>query len=296
MEVNETHQKIIKVINEKGPSLPINIAKNVGMSSLFVSAFLSEMAGERKIRVSHMKVGGSPLYFLEGQEKKLEDFYNYLHPKEGEAFLLLREKKVLKDDEMEPAIRVALRSIRDFAVGFKKDEEIYWRYALVEEDEVRDILEPQKKRVVKEEIKEVVKEIHVEKPVKVVRKEREDKFENPLVIKGSEKKKTKLKSEFVLGVIDFINGKGFRIVEERNYKTKEYNCVVQIRSELGLISFLCQAKDKKKISESDLKKLLSEAQKIPLLAFFIYNGEISKKGKEYIERYGSVLKVGRISG
>ena len=297
MESNEIHQKIIKVLNEKGPSLPINIAKSIGMSSLFVSAFLSEMADEKKIQISHLKVGGSPLYFLDGQEERLEGFSTYLHPRENEAFMLLRDKKVLKDDEMEPAIRVALRSIRDFAVGFKKDEEIYWRYVLIGEEGVRDILEP-KKKVIEEEKREMVKEvreIRAEKSMKkIIKGDKESEFDNPLVIKGSEKKK-KAKSDFVLSVIDFIEKKGLKIVEEKDYKAKEYNSVVRIRSELGPIRFLCQAKNKKKISEGDLKKLLSEAQKIPLPAFFIYNGEISKKGNEYIEKYGSVLKAERIS-
>src|SRR3989344_5530 len=124
MQSNSNHEKIIEVIKRKGPSLPIQISKEVGLSSLFISAFLSELAGEKRLKISHLKVGGSPLYFLEGQEEQLEKFYNYMPPKEAEAFLLLKEKKILKDAEQKPAIRIALRSIRDFAVGFKKDEEI----------------------------------------------------------------------------------------------------------------------------------------------------------------------------
>ena len=108
------------------------------------------------------------------------------------------------------------------------------------------------------------------------------------------KKKEKLKSEFVQQVISFINERGLQIVEENDYKAKEYNCVVQIRSELGLISFLTQAKDKKRITEGDFEKLLSNAQSIPLPAFMLYTGEISKKAKEYLREYGSVLKAKKI--
>lgn len=287
IESKETHDKIIGILREKGPSLPVHISKELEMSSLFVSAFLSELVGEKKIRVSHLKVGGSPLYFLEGQEEKLESFSNYLHPRENEAFMLLKKKKVLRDLDLDPAIRVAIRSIRDFAVGFKRDDEIYWRYVLISEDEGREILEP-KIEIAPLPLLETSKP---QKEVVTVTK-RDNGFENPLVTK--EKKKQKPKSEFVLSVINFIRKKGFRIVEEREYKAKECNYVIQIRSELGVINFLCQAKDKKKISESDLKKLLSEAQKIPLPAFIIYNGDLSKKAKEYFQKYGSVLKGVRV--
>lgn len=285
MEVNVTHEKIISVLKEKGPSLPISMSKELDMSSLFISAFLSELSDEKRIKMSHLKVGGSPLYFLDGQEGQLENYYKFMHPKEAEAFLLLKDKKVLKDSEQEPSIRVALRSIRDFAVGFKIGEDIYWRYILVPDAEIDELLNPKKKEVEEESRKEAIKIVDEGK--------NDGEFKNPLVDK-EKKKKEKPKSEFVLKVVDFINENGLKIIEEKDYKSKEYNCVVQIRSELGTIDFLTLAKDKKTISETDLSKLLSKSQSIPLPAFMLYTGDISKKGKEYLQRYKSILKVKRI--
>ena len=304
MDPAETHEKIIGVLNEKGPSLPINIAKALEISSLFISAFLSELTNQKRIQVSSLKVGGSPLYYMRGQEEKLEDYYKYLHPREAEAFLLLREHKVLKDGDQDPATRVALRSIKDFSVGFKMNEDIYWRFVSVPKEEVNAILNG---NVVEEKVQEAVEEKIEEKIEKnnsemvgpvvkeiKIKSESNNKFNNPLVMDKEIRKKEKPKSEFVQQVISFINERGLQIVEENDYKTKEYNCVVQIRSELGLIRFLTQAKDKKRITEGDFKKLLSSAQSIPLPAFMLYTGEISKKAKEYLKEYGSVLKVKKI--
>jgi len=286
MEVNQTHEKIISVLKEKGPSLPINMSKELDMSSLFISAFLSELSNEKRIKMSHLKVGGSPLYFLDGQEEQLENYYKFMHPKEAEAFLLLKDKKVLKDADQEPSIRVALRSIRDFAIGFKIVEDIYWRYILVTDAEVEELLNPRKKEVKEENKKEAIKIVDGKKT--------SNEFKNPLANQEEKKKKQKPKSEFVLKVVDFINKNGLKIIEEIDYKAKEYNCVVQIRSELGTMDFLTQAKDKKTISETDLKKLLSESQSIPLPAFIIYVGDISKKGKDYLNKYRSILKAKRV--
>lgn len=286
MEVNQTHEKIISVLKEKGPSLPINMSKELDMSSLFISAFLSELSDEKRIKMSYLKVGGSPLYFLNGQEGQLENYYKFMHPKEAEAFLLLKDKKVLKDSEQEPSIRVALRSIRDFAVGFKIGEDIYWRYILVPDAEIDELLNPKKKEVKEESKKEVIKIVDEGK--------NNSEFKNPLLNQEEKKKKQKPRSDFVLKVVDFINRNGLKVVEEIDYKSKEYNCVVQIRSELGTIDFLTQAKDKKTISETDLSKLLSKSQSIPLPAFMLYTGDISKKGKEYLQKYRSILKIKRV--
>ena len=304
MDPAETHEKIIGVLNEKGPSLPINIAKALEISSLFISAFLSELTNQKRIQVSSLKVGGSPLYYMRGQEEKLEDYYKYLHPREAEAFLLLREHKVLKDSDQDPATRVALRSIKDFSVGFKMNEDIYWRFVSVPKEEVNAILngnvvEEKVQEAVEEKIEEKIEKNNSEMVEPVVKEikiksESNNKFNNPLVMDKEIRKKEKPKSEFVQQVISFINERGLQIVEENDYKVKEYNCVVQIRSELGLIRFLTQAKDKKRITEGDFKKLLSSAQSIPLPAFMLYTGEISKKAKEYLKEYGSVLKVKKI--
>ncbi|MFA5259397.1 MAG: hypothetical protein WC979_04475 [Candidatus Pacearchaeota archaeon] len=142
---HDVHNKIIETLKKRGPSLPIQIAKEVALSSLFVSAFLSELVDDKRVKVSSLKVGGSPLYFLEGQEEQLEKFHKFLHPKESEAFLLLKSNKLLKDSGQDPAIRVALRAIKDFSYGFKIGEDIYWRYLLVPEQEITELISSQVK-------------------------------------------------------------------------------------------------------------------------------------------------------
>lgn len=318
MDAIQIHNKIISFLGEKGPSLPINIAKQLGITSLFISAFLSELVNQNLIKVSHLKVGGSPLYFLEGQQEKLENYYKYLHPREAEAYMLLKKYKVLKDNDQDPVDRVALRSIRDFSHGFKIGEEIYWRFFSATQEEINEILygkeevknqneikKEEKKEIIKEDIEKIKeKETQNKEKILIVKQERNsiknekkepEKFNNPLVIIEDKLKKEKPKSDFVQKVINFLNTKGIKIIEEKDYKAKEYNCIVQIKSELGPVNFFTQAKDKKIINEDDLRKLLSTAQSIPLPAFIIYNGEIASKAKNYLDSYSSILKAKKIN-
>ncbi|HOW36670.1 MAG TPA: hypothetical protein PLK34_00240 [Candidatus Pacearchaeota archaeon] len=131
----EIKERIISFLERRGPSLPVHIAKETGLSILFASAFLSEILSEKRIKMSYMRVGSSPLYFIPGQETFLENFSHALKKKEKEAFVMLKEQRFLKDEDVEPAIRVALREIRDFAVPFQNEEGIFWRYYKVPEAE-----------------------------------------------------------------------------------------------------------------------------------------------------------------
>ena len=124
-DAGQIKERILSIIQSQGPSLPVHIAAQTGLSIIFASAFLSELISDKKIKISNLRVGSSPLYLVPGQEQMLENFSQYLKSKEKDAFILLKEKKFLKDSEMEPAIRVALRGIKDFAIAFRKGDEIF---------------------------------------------------------------------------------------------------------------------------------------------------------------------------
>lgn len=302
----ETREKIINTLRSKGPSLPVQIAREAQISSLFAGAFLSELAKEKMIKISNMKVGGSPLYFIKGQETSLEKFHIYLQSKEKEAFLLLKEKKILQDREQLPAIRVALRSIKDFALPFLKDNEVFWRFHSVGEEQVRAILEPEKeiKKESKKEIKEKPETISAQeapetkKQAEITKEKTKirpkpkttEKKETQLDI-GLEKrvetrvstKKLKEKPEFALKMIEVLKNNNIELLEELDSKKREFSGIIRIKSELGKLKFLCIAKDKKKITENDLRLAVEKSQTLKMPSLILFPGEINKKALEYAE-------------
>lgn len=141
-DASHIREKILSILRMKGPTIPVYISQEIGTSMLFTSAFLSELLSDKLIKISNMRVGNSPIYFIAGQEPQLEKFSHYLKSKEKEAFLLLQERKFLKDSEQSPAIRVALRSIKDFAFHFRKNNEIFWRYLTTSESEFKQEITP----------------------------------------------------------------------------------------------------------------------------------------------------------
>ncbi|MCH7902919.1 hypothetical protein IIC68_04150 [archaeon] len=164
MEINE---KILSLIREKGPILPVQASKEINENILMASARLSELLSSKRIKISNLKVGSSPLYFFSGQENQLQNFIENLNETERKAYDLLLKNKILKDSGQEPAIRVALRQIKDFAVplqvNYDNKTEIFWKWYMLDNKEAEPLIKD--KLTTK-------KETPLEKPTKLIPEEK----------------------------------------------------------------------------------------------------------------------------
>ncbi len=280
-DTSEIKERMLSVLKQRGPSLPVHLAKGTGLSILFASAFLSELLSERKIKISNMRVGSSPIYYISGQENQLENFSLHLNSKEKEAFTLLQNKKTLKDIEQDPAIRVALRSIKDFAIPFKKEEEIFWRYYLIPETQptIKQIKKPfVKKTETLREKKEIPKKIDSTG-------KKLDIFDKP-----KRKFQQKEKSEFVMGIINSLKQSNIELIEARGFKKREFTGVGKIKSNIGSMEIIIIAKDKKTITENDLTVSIQKSQTEKKMILFISPGKLDKKATEFLQEYKNILK------
>ena len=307
--------RIISFIRDNGPSLPVQISKETGLSILFASAFLSELYGEKIISISNLRVGSSPLYFLPGQEPQLERFSPYIKGKEKEAYLLLKDKKILRDSELQPAIRVALREIKDFAVPFEKNNEILWRYFLEEEQEINIVeekIETEKKPEEKEEIKTETEisedgtEILRAKNISVGAGGRElaseisngeiskkEKLQKKIKTETKTKKTTKTDKKddnFFNKIKDFLSKKEIEIVDIKEFKNNEALLKVKKNDREQLLF----AFNKKKITEKEIlgahKKAAEENMPYSILSL----GETTKKLGDLISAIKNLSEIDRI--
>ncbi len=136
--------KLLSIVQEKGPLLPSQINKELRTNVLFASAMLSEMVQSKKLKISSIRVGGSPLYYCEGQENSLEQFAEKLSEPDRSAFTLLKNSKILRDRDQEPYTRVALREIKDFAIPLEVNadnySDLFWKYYLVSDQEAESLI------------------------------------------------------------------------------------------------------------------------------------------------------------
>ncbi|MFH1063565.1 MAG: hypothetical protein V1729_00625 [Candidatus Woesearchaeota archaeon] len=136
--------KLLTIVKEKGPLLPSQINREMRTNVLFASAMLAEMVDQKKLKLSAMRVGGSPLYYCEGQERSLEGFADKLGSNESSAFKELKRSRIIRDRDQEPQMRVALREIRDFAIPLEVtadgEADLFWKYYLISDDEASSLI------------------------------------------------------------------------------------------------------------------------------------------------------------
>ena len=308
-----TKENILSFVKQRGPSLPVQIAKEVGLSILFTSAFLSELFSEKELKMSNMRVGSSPLYFIQGQEPMLEKFVEHLKSKEREAFEILKGKKFLRDIRQLPAIRVALREIKDFAIPFKNGEEIIWRFLTVPETEYKEekkqepivIVEKEKietpvleitteeQEEVKKEIKEGTKEVEKPQVVNVITKEKKKPSAPKAKAKTTKKKvssKSKQDEKFIERVKEFLSKNSVEIVNIEGIKKEEI--ILKVRTGEG--EQLLVAYKKKKITENDIVRAARKAAEMQLKYSVLSMGELPKKVSELIGALQNIKDIRKV--
>ena len=309
----DTHEKILSFIRLKGPSIPVQISKEIGTNILLASAYLSELTSRKQLKASSVKIGGSPLYFLPGQESHLQLFSEYLNEKDRRTYELLKEKKILRENQQESLIRVSLRSIKDFAVplqvNYSGTSEIFWKWYLLPTKEaetmIKFILEPQAEpvtplhSVLQEHAEDGKKEEKIEAiapkrqilPVKeaeaVAKKEKKLPEE-----KKAQKKKKAAKEDFLELVVDYFSKNKIEVLEQNTYrKGDETDGLIRVPSAVGELTYYYKAKNKQRINEGDLSAAFIMAQEKNLPTLFLTNGQLTKKASEMLGKQFRNMQV-----
>ncbi|MAG37796.1 hypothetical protein CMI45_00190 [Candidatus Pacearchaeota archaeon] len=329
-KLSQNKERILSIIRINGPSLPVKIAKAIGTPPLFAAAFLSELYKEQKLKMSNLRVGSSPLYYIPGQEDLLESFSNHLNQREKEALNLLKESKILDDESQTPVIRVALRSIKDFAIPIKvrinEQTKTFWKYFLVENAELRSLIQktlsspapvpqkpiqkpqpqiqPQPQTIQSPSPKPspVPQESPSPKPAPILQKPQpqiQTQLSKPSPSTPKPQTKTpkpKIQKQhlFPQNIKSYLEAKDIEILQSIEEKKKEFTAKVRIDTLFGKQVFLLLAKEKKKVTESDLTIALQKAQTEKMPALIISPGDLDKKAQIYIKDWQNLVKFEKI--
>ncbi len=285
--------KVLDVVKQ-GPTVPAKVAKVVGGDTMIVGAILSTLISQGTVKVSTMKMGGSPLYYIPEQEDKLEQFTSLLNEKDRRTFQLLKDKKVLGDSEQDPLIRVSLRAIKDFAKQFEFEyggkKEICWRYFLVPKEEalgILDSLASERKDRQSAEIKETErKEAYIEPtPIEIsIGKPKAHEEHTKIVAAHAEYTEKTSKEDFLSSIKTYLLSRKLDIITAEKIKKSEYSLVLKNHDTNEYI--YCKAKDKKSINDGDLASAYVFAQNKKMTCMFLTSGILTKKassivGKEF---------------
>lgn len=274
-------EDVLQAVKLKGCVVPSDLSKQFTVDTFIMGAVLSDLVSEKKLFVSSVKMGGSPVYYAPEAREKLQELFKYLNEKDKQTYLLLQEKKVLADTMQTPLVRVSLRNIKDFSkpleVTAQGTTQLFWKWYLAPDEEVNkrihSFLVPeesiQKKQEIKQDIRpEFKSEFKQEIPEKKIKK-REQQQSMPVIPDNV----------FIQSVSSFFSQKSITLSDIVIVKKGEIECIAHIPSSVGTIDYYCKAKNKKKCTEGEIASAFVAAQLKKLPALFLTTGEIPKKLK-----------------
>jgi len=201
--------------------------------------------------------------------------------------MILKDNRFLKDSEQEPAIRVALREIKDFAVPLNMDGENYWRYFTAKEEDLKKVSEVKIHEKEEEKKKIEAKEYPKEVQEKIPRKE--------TTRKSAAKKKTTSKNsrssaqneKFLEKIREILKNSYMEILGIESMGKNEL--VLKVRKNLNEI--LVFAYGKKRITEKEIIKAGKKAKEMNMNYSIISLGKLPKKVIDLAEAIRGMISI-----
>ena len=274
------NDQILSFIKSKGPTLPVKISGLIGVDILTASAMLSELVSKNELKLTSLKVGNSPLYYIPNQEEQLDQYLDRLHEKEKPVCQFLKQKGVLRDEDLDPLQQVALRNSKDFAkplnVKVNGSQEVFWKWHTISPDETKDLI--REKLGHKESEKKVVKSLQD-------KQDKQDKLEESEKIpETSERPKKQISEEFYNTISETFNSEDITIIDsEIVRKNSEIDMVIRIPSAVGKLKYYVKARNKKLSNDKDLSSAYVQGQTKNLPVLFIYTGKLTKKAESMLD-------------
>ena len=271
------NDQILSFIKSKGPTLPVKISGLIGVDILTASAMLSELVSKNELKLTSLKVGNSPLYYIPNQEEQLDQYLDRLHEKEKPVCQFLKQKSVLRDKDLNPLQQVALRNSKDFAkplnVKVNGSQEVFWKWHTVSTDETKDLI--RKELGYKEPEKKVVKSLQ----------EKQEKLEESRKLtETSERPKKQASEEFHNKVSETFNSEDITIIDsEVVRKNSEIDMVIRIPSAVGKLKYYVKARNKKLSNDKDLSSAYVQGLTKNLPVLFVYTGKLTKKAESMLD-------------
>ena len=129
------YQDKILAMARNSPLTPTMVSKAIGKDSLIASAMLAVLVEKGMLKISKVNVGSTPLYYDPAQSAQLQNYSSYLSEKDRRVYEVLKEKKVLRENSLDPLSRICVKNIKDFAkpleVSFGETKEIFWKWYLL---------------------------------------------------------------------------------------------------------------------------------------------------------------------
>jgi len=292
--MQDNKEIITQFIQQKGPCLPSHVYKELDTNVLFASAMLGELVSSGVLKVTNLKHGSSPYYYLEEHKDRLQEIAHLLNDKDKRAYALIKEREILNDAEQQPLMRVSLRAIKDFAVplqiGYKGKNYFFWKWYMISDQEAEKkiksimgiVIENPPEKEEQRRLGPVVEEKKEEAPVYEPEQKREKRIQKKKEVDTSQKMDIPLLKQLE----EHFKKNNITIVEQElmNKKGTEVDMIIELPSAVGKLQYYCKAKSKKRINDADIASAVVQGQQRRLPTLVIITGEMTKKSQEMMNK------------
>lgn len=282
----DRQQQVLELVYDKGPVLPSDITETIKESTIIIGALLSGLVKEKKIKVSHAKVDGSPLYFIPSQRAGLARLRKHLNDKQQKFYDRLEGEGVLRDVDLTPVEKASARELRDFAVmltvTIKGANETFWKWHLLSQPEaiqkIRDQLMPKKNPTTEPKQPPATVEAPQKEPEKDVEKTSPKKASSQRTLVAD------IDDKLFARVHQYLDKNDITILEAEVIRPgKELDLVITVPTPLCDLIYYAKVKDKKKSNDSDISLAYIQGQLRNLPAMYITTGELTKKATRQLD-------------
>lgn len=119
------HDKVVQLLKENGPLMPVEISTKVGYDSFVMRAVLLELINQGLIKRSKRPIGSSLIYYVPEHENKMRELiYNDLGIPQKKVLHHLRELGQVNASHLTPHERAFVNELADFLKVEKINESI----------------------------------------------------------------------------------------------------------------------------------------------------------------------------
>lgn len=254
------NDRVISFLKTNGPSLPVEIGKAIEYNSFITKAILLELIDEGKVKKSKRTIGGSLVYYLNGQENAMRRrIFDEIGIADKKVLKMIKEKGSVLVSELSPHERAFIKALRDFVFIEKKAGDFI-----------------------------ITHHSYVPKRKPERRTDRKPKRPEPLF-------KYEEASAFENRVMQYLNTLGEIVSKEKVRKDSEYDFQLRVSRPFPQELFI-KAKNKKRVNENDVSMVYTEAMKRKQPALLVITGSLTKKAKAWKDKtVGGLVKVVKIN-
>ncbi len=260
-------KELIKAfLTRNGPSLPVEIGKELGYNSFLTKAVLSELISKGIIKQSRRPIGNSLLYYLPGQEALLRKrLFEDLSLPERRCLSHLREEGPLRESELSPQERFIISRLYDFVdVSLVNGQKVY---------SLKGVSAPAPKPIPSLPAPAPAPP----KPIETTL------FHHKEPEKG-----------FDAEVLAYLKQFGEVSVKKVIRRDRETNYVLKTKEPFPQVFFV-KSKNKKRINESDLSLIYTETLQEKKPGLLVTKGDLTATAKKWMkDNVGDLIKLIRL--